>query len=67
MRRELELALRRARLGVLLVWRRVSPPMAEITADTEGLAERERLVALEERRIAAEEYHWAIAGERRGE
>ncbi|MGH2558711.1 MAG: hypothetical protein ACRDJH_06575 [Thermomicrobiales bacterium] len=67
-RGRLALAVRRARLGCLLVWRRFSPPAEEIAARAERLVDREGALAeLEERRIAAEEYHWAVAGERRGE
>ena len=64
-RGRLALAWRRAQLGVLLLWRRRWPPAAEITARDERTAERRR--AREERRLAAEEYHWTLAGGQRGE
>jgi hypothetical protein len=55
-------ALRRVRLGFLLVWRTRRPPAEEVEALRERLAERER--AMDELRLAAEEYHWAVAGDR---
>ena len=61
-RRPLPLAVRRARLAFLLLWRKRWPRTAEVDARAERTAERER--ALEELRLAAEAYHWAVAGER---
>lgn len=59
-RRWLLLAARRAYLGFLLVWRQRRPPLEERAAGDERRADRHRLTA--ERRLAAEAYHWAIAG-----
>jgi hypothetical protein len=62
-RRPLALAVRRAHLAFLLLWRKRWPRMEEVDAGTERTAERDR--ALEDLRLAAEAYHWAVASERR--
>lgn len=57
------LAGRRARLACLLLWRKHRPPAADVAARNERVADQQR--AVEELRRAAEEYHWAVVGERR--
>jgi hypothetical protein len=57
------MALHRARLGFLLIWRKRALPMEEVRSYSERMADRQR--ALEELRLAAEEYHWAVINERR--
>jgi hypothetical protein len=49
--------VRRARLGFLLIWRTYRPPTEEIDARKELSAVRAR--AIEEMRLAAEEYRWS--------
>jgi hypothetical protein len=63
LQRWLVLPLRRAYLGFLLLWRKHAPRADETGVRGEQAANRRR--ALEERRLAAEEYHWAIVGDAR--
>jgi hypothetical protein len=62
-RRPLAVALRRARLGFVLLWRKRSPRKEEADACAEQAAERSR--AREEFARAAEAYQWAVVGESR--
>ncbi len=62
-RRGPALAIRRARLGIVLLWRRWRPLPEEIDARRERLAQQARLTG--ERRLAAEAYHWAVVTEGR--
>jgi hypothetical protein len=47
---------RRARLGFLLIWRGYRPPAEEV--DVQRVRSVVRARAMEEMRLAAEDYHW---------
>jgi hypothetical protein len=56
------MALRRARLAFLMVWRKRFPPPAEVLRRDQKYADRPRLLA--ESKLAAEEFHWADVSRR---